>query len=77
MANLNVAELVERMKSMAAEKDHTIRSLQEKMALLESDLNRKESLVRNLRDDLASKLVPAPPASVYSSAVNPVDHRVG
>jgi hypothetical protein len=35
--------------------------------------------VRNLRDEaLASKLsAPAPNANVYSSAVNPVDHRSG
>jgi hypothetical protein len=50
LANLNVAELVEKLKSMAAEKDQAIRNLQEKVGLLESDLNKKDSLVRNLRD---------------------------
>lgn len=74
MANLNAAELVDRIKSMALEKDQTIRNLQEKIALLESDINRKESLIRNLRDQLTT---PPPAASVYSSAVNPSDHRVG
>lgn len=50
MANLNVAELVEKLKAQSQEKDQTIRNLQEKVGLLESDLNKKDSLIRNLRD---------------------------
>lgn len=34
MANLNVAELVDRMKALTAEKDQAIRNLQEKIGLL-------------------------------------------
>ena len=34
MANLNVAELVEKLKSQAQEKDQAIRNLQEKVGLL-------------------------------------------
>lgn len=75
MANLSVAELVERLKSVTAEKDQTIRNLQEKVGLLESDLNRKDSLIRNLRDEAARPLPPA--ASLYSSAVGSVDGREG
>lgn len=34
------------------EKDQIIRNLQEKTSILESDLNKKDSLLRNLRDEL-------------------------
>lgn len=82
MANLNVAELIEKLKSQAQEKDQIIRNLQEKVGLLESDLNKKDSIIRNLRDEasripLQETSPSQPAASVYSSAVNPVDHRKG
>jgi flagellar motility protein MotE (MotC chaperone) len=77
MANLNVAELVDRFKTLAAEKDQAIRNLQEKNGLLESDLNKKDSIIRNFRDEAAAnRLSHGPPASVYSSAVNPTDRRM-
>lgn len=72
MANLNVAELVEKLKTVASEKDQLIRNLQEKVGLLESDINKKESIIRNLRDDAVRLTSQPPPASVYSSAVNPL-----
>lgn len=85
MANLNVAELVDRLKTLTSEKDQVIRTLQEKVGLLESDLNKKDSIIRNLRDDVTR--FPSPPlspsassppvATVYSSAVSPIDHRSG
>lgn len=45
-------ELADRYQSTVAEKDQAIRNIQEKVAILESDLNRKDSLLRNLRDEL-------------------------
>jgi chromosome segregation ATPase len=76
MANLNVTELVDRLRTLANEKDQTIRNLQEKIGFLESDINKKESIIRNLRDEASNRFSP-PAATVYSSAVNPADHRVG
>ena len=84
MANLNVAELVDRLKTLTSEKDQAIRTLQEKVGLLESDLNKRDSTIRNLRDD-ATRFPTTPPlaptasspATVYSSAVSPSDHRIG
>jgi hypothetical protein len=76
MANLNVAELVDRLKTLVAEKDQVIRNLQEKNGLIESDLNKKDSIIRNLRDEAAANRPShVPTASVYSSAVNPMDRR--
>jgi hypothetical protein len=79
MANLKIAELIDRLKAVANEKDQLIRTLQEKAALLESDLNKKDSIVRNLKDQLAliDHKRPAREVNVYSSAVNAMDHRVG
>jgi uncharacterized small protein (DUF1192 family) len=69
MANLNATELVGRLKTLANEKDQTIRNLQEKIGFLESDIKKKESIIRNLRDE-ASNRFSSPAATVYSSAVN-------
>lgn len=86
MANLNVAELVDRLKTLTSEKDQIIRTLQEKVGILLSDLNKKDSIIRNLRDDatrfptpppLSPSASSPPAATVYSSAVSPIDHRSG
>ncbi len=79
MANLSANELIQKLKNVVAQKDQLIRNLQQKVGLLQSDMNKKDSIVRNLRDEaFAAKLAPPPlAANVYSSAVNPVDHRVG
>lgn len=52
LSALKFNELAERFQSSATNKDQTIRTLQEKASLLESDLNKKDSLLRNLRDEL-------------------------
>jgi hypothetical protein len=44
--------LADKLKSAVSEKEHVIAILQEKNATLESDLTKKESLLRNLRDEL-------------------------
>ena len=37
---------------MSNEKDQNLRMLQDKVCILEGDLNKKDSLLRNLRDEL-------------------------
>lgn len=50
MANLKISELIDRLKALTAEKDQIIRSLQQKVSILEGDLNKKDSVVRNMKD---------------------------
>ena len=49
---LKFNEVADRLSSITTEKDQAIRILQEKVSILESDLNKKDSLLRNLRDEL-------------------------
>jgi hypothetical protein len=50
LAALKFNELFERFQLSNAEKEQNIRILQEKNSLLEGDLNKKDSMLRNLRD---------------------------
>jgi DNA repair exonuclease SbcCD ATPase subunit len=49
---LKFNELADKYQATVTEKDQVIRNLQEKVAILDSDLNKKDSLLRNLRDEL-------------------------
>ena len=76
-----MGELADRYQGMIVEKEGMIRVWQERAGLLESDLNKKESLVRNLRDELveaerrrAGALL-AVPGSTTASAINPPIER--
>lgn len=52
LCTIKFNELADKYQSTVAEKDQIIRNLQEKVAILDSDLNKKDSLLRNLRDEL-------------------------
>ena len=49
MANLSILELIDKIKSNNNERDQVIKSLQEKMSIIETELFKKESLIRSLR----------------------------
>ena len=48
--NGKIQELLDKVKMISNERDSTVGTLQEKATLLESDINRKDDTVRNLRD---------------------------
>lgn len=52
MANLSILELIDKIKAINTEKDQIIKNLQEKLSIVETEVFKKESVVRGLREEI-------------------------